>query len=341
MSPAVRPSPRHEIPPFPDSVEIGGLSGDVASAAAEDSSGMTAEPRPSHMAWGVDALDTTVPILTPEELPLAHPRRSHDTSDAEDNLKGGRRFSPESGIASRRIAPPPRTDISCALLLSPRRPIDLEKVMRELPRLTGQSPESVATRIRAQCGILFPHISYSEGTRLRDGLRQAGVAVSLVEEQSGWDAADVIEVRGLKAKADAWQWETREGQTRTEARSLALMSCGCVRLVHSDHRRRCMVDLFWREPHVHLRLWDYRFGFDLLRGLEGFSPPKPGGAPATALRDLAKALLSNAPQAVAAYSLREWLGPESPDMPRRFSDTGAYDYYNLWHLLAYLGREVE
>lgn len=238
-----------------------------------------------------------------------------------------------------------RPTMRYAALLTPGRPVDIQLVCSTLAPMLGLGPETTHHALLRRRGILLDDMLAAEAEALARKLSTAGQSVSLVAMDKTLDFGAPLDVMTYHDEGVAGRFSVA-GQALVCRWSRAVcFAAGLVRL-EPTAPGRAVLDLFFSQPRVHLRLWESTMAYPdrinaTAKVLETIYPPVAGEFNRMPLRRdwcfraTATEISDHGKYAICTRSLSEWLETAAPLPSSHFWSLIEYDNFLRWHLMAY------
>ncbi len=320
-------------------------------------------PSPDKVSPLVQPLQPRVKSMEVQPLSVSLSRSLDDTSSevnvAEPSIREQKAITraaeymnnPEDSIhieshdisASKPITSPCiiHPDSQCSLVLTPRKRVDYNKLLKFMVSITKEKPDSIARRMKIQSGIVISQVSYAKGEKIRNSMRRSGISVHLVENRSEWDMSEVLEVKSMIVREDKWLWRLNDVDIETSPMAVQMLGCGRVRVVPGSPVASRVLDFMMLQPKLHLRISDDSFEYWKTLGIPGFPIDREDVDKADLIQKLAESLSAQTPLATQTYCMRQLLDSSSEKSMRLFKSVEGYDYYNRWHMQTHLLPEAE
>lgn len=238
-----------------------------------------------------------------------------------------------------------RPTLRYAAILTPGQPVDIQLVCSTLAPLLGLGPDPTHHALLRRRGILIEDLIAAEAEALARTLASAGQSVSLVAMDRTLDFGPPLDVLTYGDDGAAGRFSVA-GQALVCRWSQAVcFAAGLVRL-EPTAPGRAVLDLFFSQPRVHLRLWESTMVYPdriaatarVLETIYAQAPTQAGKLPLRrdwCFRALANEISDHGKNAIRTRSLSDWIEQAMALPTAHFWSPIEYDNFLRWHLMAY------
>ncbi len=216
------------------------------------------------------------------------------------------------------------------VILAPASPVLAPAIIEIMRERLGMNDTGILYALKHRHGILADDLPLQEAVDLADKLNQKRQAVCVVERDERLAFNEPQDVMRVKFEGKSARFFTAEGIENRKYKDLVGIGCGSV-ATQSGSVERDVIDLFFAQPGLHLRLW---------RNTLMAAPPVFSGKIEN--RDefhaLGRHLIELAPDAIQTNAFIQWTKGNTPTITSTFSGLIEYENYTRWYLMAHYGR---
>lgn len=211
-----------------------------------------------------------------------------------------------------------------SLILAPGRSVNFRIINGALSPVLGLSPKSTHHAILRRRGVLLSDLDHQTAKKLAQRLADQGQSVALVEDGPIIDFGIPRDAFSLKMDVRGIEVATEVARIKFIWNEVVAIGGGLVQLAPGSPYRS-VIDLFVREPRLHLRIWENTFQF----------PSGPTTHRHQRFLKLAQQLVELTPNAIHTRTLDLWLRQDYNATDIHFASMIEYDNFTRWHLMAY------